>query len=95
MTPRQKLANQLLDYLAEIPEEKWIRGQLTSRMNPSRCCALGHLGVGNSSSERVMIGLMEDAFLYGDLHRENDDPANLHPKRGACFYLMDVVEGLK
>lgn len=77
MTPRQKLANQLLDYLAEIPEEKWTRRRFS---RGEKCCALGLLGQGEGidpSPELV------DSGIWGDIRDANDSDSI--PKRGACF----------
>ena len=75
-----------------------MRGTLrTGYGDDEKRCALGHLGVtADWSAVRYAIeSAMAINKLYYGLYLENDDPGNLHPKRGACFYLMDVVEGIK
>lgn len=91
-----------LDYLADIPEEKWHKGaELSIDFKGNEvCCAVGHL-VGRRLSEgayeKILIAerrqKLSDMGLMYPLVFVNDNGPPSSARRRALNFLLDVVEG--
>lgn len=98
MTPRERLASQLLSVYAETTPEQWCTIMYQSG---DMYCALGHLGFeakpvweGNNAHKRELLRIM----LGFDLAQINDDNnqyvAQKDPlaRERVCNALLDVLE---
>lgn len=91
-----------LDYLADIPEEKWHKGsELSIDFKGNEvCCAVGHL-VGRrlrESEEEKMLSAqrrqkLSDMGLMYPLVFANDNGPPRQAKQRAVNFLIDFVEG--
>lgn len=98
---RKKLAQGCLDYLADIPEEKWCKNQLLAR-NGNRC-AIGHLlhsypesfGLSLIDPSNIQLKLDSLWLRKGIISANDYGRVNVSPKERVINFLIDVVEGKK
>lgn len=92
MNPRQRLASQLLSYLAEVPARRWCTKFYEWR---GQHCAVGLLG--NHRLAYKWANTVSDGMLP-DIRNVNDGYVKRypqpHPKARVINYLCDIVEGI-